>query len=302
MIDPLAQVVGLLRPSASFSKAVEGAGAWRIRRTEDATPFYCAILEGACRLTANGEKPITLQKGDFGLIPGAYDFSTSSLHPKPPKGLDTMPTQLAPGRYRMGDLAGPTNVRMLVGYCAFGSPDAALLVSLLPNLIHIRGESRLTRLVTMVDEESRADRPARDVILTRLIEILLIEALRSTSGPAAPPGLLQGLADDRLSIALRLIHEHPAASWTVVALALEAGLSRSAFFDRFRRAVGIAPMEYLLQWRMALAKDLLRRREGNVAEVAERVGYSSASTFSVAFTRHVGTPPAAYARGRGTSS
>jgi len=79
-------------------------------------------------------------------------------------------------------------------------------------------------------------------------------------------------------------------------LAKEAALSRSVFFERFSRAVGVAPIEYLLAWRMALAKNLLRRKEAGIAEVAERVGYSSASTFSVAFTRHVGVPPARYAR------
>jgi AraC-like DNA-binding protein len=73
-------------------------------------------------------------------------------------------------------------------------------------------------------------------------------------------------------------------------------LSRSAFFERFRRAVGVAPMEYLLGWRMALAKKMLRSKETGVSEVAERVGYSSASTFSVAFTRYVGLPPMRYAR------
>ena len=85
-------------------------------------------------------------------------------------------------------------------------------------------------------------------------------------------------------------------AWTVAELAKETALSRSTFFERFSRAVGVAPMEYLLTWRMALAKDLLRRNEGRVAEIAQRVGYSSASTFSVAFTRHVGRPPSQYAR------
>ncbi|BAR47370.1 AraC-type DNA-binding domain-containing proteins (plasmid) [Methylobacterium aquaticum] len=88
------------------------------------------------------------------------------------------------------------------------------------------------------------------------------------------------------------MHEMP----TVAGLAQEAGLSRSVFFERFRRAVGVTPMEYLLAWRMALAKNLLRREGGGIAEVAVRVGYGSASTFSVAFSRHVGLPPAAYAR------
>lgn len=79
-------------------------------------------------------------------------------------------------------------------------------------------------------------------------------------------------------------------------LAKVAALSRTTFFERFSRAVGMAPMAYLLAWRMALAKDMLRRREVAVADVAERVGYASASTFSVAFSRHVGKPPTQYAR------
>ena len=89
----------------------------------------------------------------------------------------------------------------------------------------------------------------------------------------------------------------PSASWTVAELAREAGLSRSSFFERFSRTVGLRPMEYLLAWRMALAKDMLRREGVALDEVASRVGYSSASTFSTAFSRHVGLPPGRYARG-----
>jgi len=150
--------------------------------------------------------------------------------------------------------------------------------------------------VEQLNGETHAHRPGRDLVLTRLLEVLLIEALRSTTGPTAPPGLLRGLADDHVAVALRRMHERPMQRWTVVELAREAALSRSTFFDRFRREVGVAPMEYLLGWRMALAKDLLRRDRSGVAKVAERVGYSSASTFSVAFARHVGMPPVQYAR------
>ena len=82
----------------------------------------------------------------------------------------------------------------------------------------------------------------------------------------------------------------------MVELAKKAALSRSAFFERFSRAVGLPPMEYLLAWRMAIAKDLLSRGGVALAEVAERVGYSSASTFSTAFSRHVGQAPGRYAR------
>jgi len=298
MIDPLAKVVVLLQPNASFSKRVSGAGRWRVRRSEFGQPFYCVILDGSCRLAIDGHEPITLRQSDFVLIPSAYGFAMSSIEPPASEDVNTVPIELPQGEFRLGDQRRPPDVQLLVGHCVFGSPDAALLVSLLPQLVHVRGESRLATLVQLVGEESRALRPARDVILARLLEVLLIEALRSTAGTAASPGLVRGLADERLAVALRHMHESPTHPWTVAQLAKEAALSRSAFFERFGRAVGVAPMEYLLAWRMAMAKNLLRQNEGGITEVAQRVGYSSASAFSVAFTRHVGVPPTRYVRER----
>ncbi len=296
MIDPLAEVVTLLQPGARFSKVVSGAGCWRVRRSEAGQPFYCVILDGSCRLAVDRREPVTLRKDDFVLIPAAYDFAMSSLTPAPPEDVQTTPVALRRGEFRLGAEDASPDVVLLVGHCSFDSPDAALLVSLLPQLVHVRGQKRLATLVRLVGEESREQRPARDVILARLLEVLLIEALRSSAGTSASPGLLRGLADGRLAAAIRRMHESPTRPWTVAQLAKEAALSRSAFFERFRRAVGVAPMEYLLAWRMALAKNLLRRKEAGVAEVAERVGYSSASTFSVAFARHVGLPPMRYVR------
>ncbi|MFM0037277.1 AraC family transcriptional regulator [Paraburkholderia strydomiana] len=295
MVDPLAEVVTLLQPVATFSKVVGGAGRWRVRRSEAGQPFYCVILDGSCRLVANGREPIILQADDFVLIPEVYDFTMSSLEPPGPDDLDTLPVALPGGGFGIGEQGAPADVQLLVGHCAFGSPDAAMLVSLLPELVHIRGERRLATLVKLVREESREQRPARDVVLAHLLEVLFIEALRST-GTAASPGLVRGLTDARLALALRQMHGSPDKAWTVAQLAKAAALSRSAFFERFSSAVGVAPMEYLLSWRMALAKKLLRRKEGGVAQVAERVGYSSASAFSVAFTRHVGQPPTRYAQ------
>ena len=294
-MDPLAEVVTLLRPAARFYKNILGAGAWQIRREHTGEPFYCLVLEGGCRLALDGLEQIVLRAGDFLLVPAAFGVAMSSL--KLPAGTtNSVPVALGQGMFRIGTQDGPTDLRILAGHCSFGSPDAALLVSLLPRHVHVRGEARLTTLVQLVVEESREQRPARQVVLTRLLEVLLIEALRSTTGSAASPGLVRGLTDTRLAAAIRAMHEQPTKAWTVVELAKEAALSRSTFFERFSRAVGMPPMEYLLAWRMALAKDLLRRREVSVAEVAERVGYSSASTFSVAFTRHVGQPPTQYLR------
>lgn len=296
MIDPLAEVVTLLQPCAPFSKRVSGAGHWGVRRAEAGRPFYCVILDGSCRLAVDGGEPIQLQAGDFVMIPSAFGFTMSSLYPPTSADFDAKPVALSDGEFRHGRHSGPSEVQFLIGYCVFGSPDAALLVSLLPQLVHVRGESRLATLVRLVSEESREQRPARDVVLARLLEVLLIEALRSTEGTGASPGLVRGLADERLAVAIRRMHETPAQPWTIAQLAKEAALSRSAFFERFNRAVGVAPIEYLLTWRMAMAKNLLWRKAFGVAEVAERVGYSSASAFSVAFTRHVGVPPSRYAR------
>lgn len=295
MIDPLAEVVTLLQPSARFSKVVAAAAPWHVRRTGVNQPFYCVILEGTCTLTVDGQEPTVLEAGDFALVPAAPAFSMSST-PEATHGPETERAEIRPGEFRLGRQDDPPDVQLLVGHCAFESPDAALLVSLLPQVVHVRGQSRLTTLVKLVGDESRAQRPAREVILARLLEVLLIEALRSTAGNSASPGLVRGLADARLAAAIRRMHEQPSQPWTVVRLAREAALSRSAFFERFSRAVGVAPMEYLLAWRMALAKGMLRRKEAGIAEVAERVGYGSASTFSVAFHRHVGVPPSRYAQ------
>jgi len=177
------------------------------------------------------------------------------------------------------------------------SPDSALLLTLLPKLVHIRGDVRLSALVHLVIDESRSQRPGREVVLERLLEVLLIEALRSSNNAVTSPGLMRGLADIRLANAIRRIHESPEAPWTVALLAKESALSRSTFFERFSAAVGVTPMDYLLSWRMALARNFLDRRKA-IAEVAALVGYSSSSTFTVAFTRHTGMPPGQYSKSR----
>jgi AraC-like DNA-binding protein len=300
MTDPLAEVVSLLQPSAPFSKLVIASAPWAVRRAETGRPFYFALLEGSCRLTIDGplqRHTIILEQGDFVLIPAARGFATSSPDRQPPEATEAVTTAIAPmpGGARVGDPEAPVDVRMLVGHCVFGSPDTALLVSLLPEWLHVRGEPRLSALMQLVGEESRTDRPARDIVMARLLEVLLIEALRSTHNTAASPGLMRGLADAKLALALRRMHEQPAFPWNVAQLAGEAAMSRSSFFERFGKTVGLAPMEYLLTWRMALAKQWLRTGQLATAIIAERVGYSSVSTFGVAFTRHVGVAPGRYA-------
>jgi AraC-like DNA-binding protein len=296
MNDPLSDVIALLQPRAVFSKRISGAGRWGVRYTEFGNPSFCAVLEGRCRLAVDGHGSLTLEAGDFVLLPATPGFTMSGFEPVRPDRIDPKVALASTGEVRHGTRGGRPDVRLLGGYFAFDSPDAGLLVSLLPAVVHVRGVERLSVLVQLVGEESSERRAGRNLVLGRLVEVLLIEALRSTPGEDAPPGLLRGLADAHLASAMRQMHGHLARSWTVAQLAKTAALSRSAFFERFTRTVGLPPMEYLLAWRMAVAKDLLRRQDCGVAEVAERVGYGSASTFSTAFSRHVGRPPGRYAR------
>ncbi len=195
-------------------------------------------------------------------------------------------------------------MRMLGGYFRFDPASAALLVALLPPVILVRagqpGAARLTRLVELIAEEADTDGPSRDVILKRLVEVLVIEATRV---PAAPElgsrgkGLIAGLADPVLAPpALRAMHADVARGWTVEHLAGVAAVSRAVFAQKFTRTVGLTPMQYLLEWRVALAKDLLRTERPAVAHVAQVVGYQSATAFTTAFARVAGCSPSEYAR------
>jgi len=295
MHDPLSEVIALLQPRAVFSRRISGAGRWGVRYSAFGQPSFCAVLEGRCRLTVDGHKPLTLEAGDFVLLPATPGFAMSGFEPVRLEHFDPKVTSTVPGEVRHGTRGGRPDVRLLGGWFVFDSPDSTLLVSLLPSVVHVRGVERLSVLVRLVGDEASERRSGRDLVLTRLVEVLLIEALRVTPGENAPPGLLSGLADARIAPAIRQMHSQLARSWTVAQLARSAALSRSAFFERFTRTVGLPPMEYLLAWRMAVAKDLLRRHELGIAEVAERVGYGSASTFSTAFSRHVRQPPSHYA-------
>lgn len=297
MSDPLAEAIAMLKLKAVLTKTVTGAGAWRVRRSDEGLSFYCAVLEGACRLEREGDEPLTLHAGDFVLIPAAYNFALTSLVPPASPGVDTIPIEVAERHFRLGDPHADPEMLALVGHCMSESPDAGLLVSLLPGVVFVRDEKRLSLLVGLLKDEAQAQRSGKAFMLARMLELLFIEAIRSGTS-LATPGLVRGLADPRIAQAIRLIHQEPARKWTVQALASRCALSRSMLFERFTEMTGVTPMGYLLSWRMTLAMQLLCDTGVTVAEVAERTGYGSASAFSVAFTRYVGVPPGKYAQHR----
>jgi hypothetical protein len=246
MVDPLAEVVSFLQPTAPFSKLIIASAPWAVRRTATGRPYYFVVLEGGCHLMIDGRThsdTIMLSEGDFALIPAARGFATSSLDRQPPREWDLVTTPVAPnvGGARVGDPNGAIDVRMLVGNCVLGSPDAALLVSLLPQWLHVRGERRLSTLVQLVSDESRTERPARDIVMARLLEVLLVEAFRSMASTASSPGLLRGLSDPKLVLALRSMHERPAEHRTASSRGSDVAFSllRPLQPDRRRRTDAI---------------------------------------------------------------
>lgn len=298
MSDPLSEIISLLRPAEVRAKTISGSGRWGVRYNAYGHPSFCVVTDGACLLQVEGAEPLRLEAGDFVFLPATPAFVLSGFETVEPQPFDPA---IAAGQLEAihhGAKEGEPDVRLLGGYFLFDSPDTALLVAFLPKVIHVRGAERLSTLVRLVRDETMQALAGRDLILARLVEVLLIEALRAAPGDDAPAGLLRGLADPRLALSIREMHRDPARTWTVEQLARTAALSRSAYFQRFTRALGMPPMEYLLAWRMALAKELLSRQRMVMEQVAERVGYSSASTFSAAFARYVGRPPKAYARDR----
>ncbi|MCW3835524.1 AraC family transcriptional regulator [Sphingomonas canadensis] len=296
-MDPLSDLIALLRPHTALSKAITGRGTWGVRYAAQDVPGFALVIEGGCWLTLAGQAPVRLAAGDFVLLPSTPAFEMASS-----PGAACVPGVPAGLPVRHGDPAGDPDFRMLGGSFEIDRVNAPLLLALLPAMIHVRaGErdtGRLSRIAALILDECDADRPGGDMILGRLLEVLLVEALREqpVAGGGAVAGLLAGMRDPALARALGAIHAEVRASWTVAGLARVAGMSRSAFAARFGTAMGCAPIEYLARWRMALARHALSLGGKTLDRIAEEIGYESASAFSTAFRRRMGCSPGAFAR------
>ncbi|AKL12447.1 TPA: AraC family transcriptional regulator [Kluyvera intermedia] len=295
MSDPLTDIVTLLNPRPTHTKLVEGAGQWRIVRESSGEAFYCAVLQGECLMSINGKAPKLLVSGDFVLIPATYTFENTSAGALTPVGITT-PTLIGDGHVRIGSTTGPAEFLMNVGHCEFDTPDKQLIVALLPNEILIKGQRRFVTLLELLLDESQARRPGREVVLMRLLQLLLVESLRSHHDLSKTAGILQGLQHEKIAIALHLIHEKPDIDWQIAHLASHCAMSRSSFFAIFNETVGMPPMQYLLFWRMSLARKALLSSTDKIEQIAFRIGYQSASAFNVAFTKYVGMPPGVFRR------
>jgi AraC-like DNA-binding protein len=185
---------------------------------------------------------------------------------------------------------------MLTGTYTTDGEISQRLLDALPELIVLRRDAWRSPLVDLLAEEIVKDDPGQEVVLDRLLDLLLIAALRAwfARPEAATPAWYQLHRDPVVGRALRILHNEPALAWTVAGLAAEVGVSRAALARRFHELVGEPPMTYLTGWRLALAADLLREPGATVNAVARRVGYNSPFTFSTAFKRSYGVSPSVH--------
>ncbi|SEL30563.1 AraC family transcriptional regulator [Streptacidiphilus jiangxiensis] len=197
--------------------------------------------------------------------------------------------------------AGPAdNPRATVFLCGayrFSGDVGAGLLDALPQVMTFAAadDDPLREVITMLSRELVRTEPAQQLVLDRLLDLLLVLAIRSEfRRSATAPRWFRAAADPRLGAGLQAMHEDPAHSWTVTELAELSGLSRAAFARVFREALGQAPMQYLTNFRMALARDHLRADGLTLPQIADAVGYGSAFAFAAAFRRHHGEPPGAW--------
>jgi AraC-like DNA-binding protein len=298
-MDALSAFVTLLKPQAIVATIVRGGGRWGVRYSAFGHPAFALVLKGPCWLAPDGVPAMTLETGDFVLFPTTPAFTLASDAKAKPKALEPVPSGQSVDEVFHGDASAAPSVSLLGGYFAFDPVNAPLLRELLPGMLLIRASDpaidSVAPVVELIKREALKQRAGHTLVLARLVEVLLVEALRSAPAELTATGLLAGLRDAQLAAALRGIHTQTAQPWTLVTLARAAGMSRSSFAERFARVVGAPPLNYLLHWRLAVARTMLARGERSVAEIALAVGYESASGFSTAFSRETGRSPKEFA-------
>jgi len=310
--DPLADVLRAVRLDGACFRAVEAREPWSVVAVaaRELTPrilpgaehliSYHIVTAGRCWAGLIGGPPVALEPGDVIVFPHG-DAHVMSSDPK----LRMKSVPAPPGRYPetviLGD-GGRVTTTLVCGFLGCDRRPFNPLLSVLPRRLHLRGVSSggLQTFARQVIEESRARRMGADSVLTRLAELMFVEALRRyvETLPPEQRGWLAALRDPAIGRGLGLLHGAPAHPWTLDELAEGVAMSRSAFSERFTALVGQPPMHYLAQWRMQLAAGRLATGDAKVAAIAEEVGYDSEPAFSRAFKRLMGVAPAAWRRAR----
>ena len=296
LIDPFLDLIRLLQPQATLWGAIRAGGRWGVGFRERHDLLFFRVDRGRCLLLRSSKEPIRLESGDFVLIRTVAPFVLASDPQAEPVDSETLVATTRSTTMRVGlGKTKPATIRG--GRFLFDTANEDLLIHLLPPLVHVAlrtfNSARILALLSMNETESNAPSPGSDFVVARLMELLFVELLRGEALTAEPTqtGMLHGLADPVTARALATLHSDTAKQWTTSKLARLCGCSRSAFNLRFTTIVGVAPMRYLQRWRMAVAKDELRRGERSIAEIAFLIGFHSGSAFTRAFTRSVGCSP-----------
>ncbi len=306
-MDPLSDVLALLKPKSCTTAGLDMGGAWALRFENRPGTIKCyAVITGACWLRLDGiDDPARLLAGDCFVLPSGRSFTLASdLAVTPVLAGDVL------GRARLGEVLtlGGGGDAMLVGtrFDVDGRKASALLGAL-PPAVHIRAAGDQAALRWSIERmmvELREGRPGASLAAHHLAHFMLLQALRlHLSGRTGNEiGWFYALADPRLGAAIGAMHADPAHRWTLDTLARRAGMSRSSFAVLFKQRVGETPIAYLTRWRMMLAAERLIEAGDTIAQVAPALGYESEKAFNTAFKRVMGRPPRRYARaGRGGS-
>lgn len=286
-------------PSADTAAPVLEPGAERV-------VIFHLITEGECFVELDGQPPMKLVAGDAVLFPqGDAHRMASAPGLVPAKGGRLSDVLMRRPRTLMYG-GGGVATRLVCGYLACDARLAQMLLAGLPPVVRVnlRGSNAgewLEASVRYALAEARSPRPGGAGVLAKLSEVLFIEVLRQYMNEhhEGRTGWLAGLGDRIVGGALNAMHENPARAWTLEELARIAGSSRSVLAERFQQLVGTSPMQYLTQWRMLLAANLLCRSNAPLTRIAEDVGYQTDTAFSRAFRREYGAPPATWRRSRG---
>ena len=303
--DPLGEALHFLRMNGAFYCRSELTAPWGM--TMMAMPGYVwfhVVTDGRVWLEAGDAEPTLLQPGDLGLVPHGEGHVLRSEPGVPvPDVLDLEREEIS-DRYeilRHGGGGAPT--MLICGAVRFDHPAARNLVEILPPLLHVEASSSpqldwMQSTLRLMAVEARELRPGGEAVITRLGDILVVQAIRSwlETDAAARTGWLGALQDRQIGRALALIHREPSRAWTVASLADELAMSRSAFAARFTELVDEPVMQYVTRWRMQVAVNSLKEEGATVAELANRLGYRSEAAFARAFKRVVGVPPGAVKR------
>lgn len=305
-MDPLSDVLSLLRPHTYRAGGFDLGGNFCIEFPKHESVKYYGVAHGQCWLTVEGvPEAVRLTEGDCFLLPRGLASCLAS-----DRKLESVaaPTIFPfPLNGRIASCNGGGGCLIVGGNFVLAGKQAEILLAELPPIVHIRKESDKAAMrwcVERMRDELSNPQPGGFLIAQQLAYMILVQGLRLhlAGGPRGSVGWLFALSDKQISLAISSMHDEPAHDWTVEELGQRAGMSRSTFAQRFKETVGVPPMEYLTRWRMLLAGDRMANTSESISEIAQSLGYESASAFTKAFKNVMGRSPREYNRDQTSAS